>query len=140
MKTKEQINEYIKSKKGSSVSLFKRKSKDYISFRDKKGRFTGWIQKTKDSENAVKKYLPVKTIIKVKIKGERGRKTFTYNVYNKEQQRKVLYRMNRRLRTKEPDKYKDDAVPFVKGKKKVDLLFDKYKFKPVKIEKYEGES
>ena len=152
MKNKEEINIYVKSKKGSSVGLFKRKGKDYIAFRSEDGRFTGWISKTKDSINAVKRYIPTKTKIKVKIKGERGKKTFTYNVYNRKQQKELLFRMNKKLRDKpyykkQQKKYgldsrlkKEDSVPFIKGKKRIDLLFDKYKFKPVIIEKYEGKS
>lgn len=152
IKNKGDIYEYVKSKKGSSISLFKRMGKDYIAFRRENGRFNGWIIKTKDSVDAVKRYIPTKVKIKVKIKGERKKRILNYSIYNKKQQKQLLYRMNKKLREipkyqKEQKSYnlpykkiKEDAVPFIRGKKIIDLLFDKYKFKPVIIEKYEGKS
>lgn len=151
-KTKEEINEYVKSKKGKNVDLFTRLGKEYISFRNEKGQFAGWIEKSRDTINAVKRYIPIKTKIKFKFKGKREKKTVVYNVYNKKQQRQILFRMNKRLRkdprykreqkelSLEPTKFREDAVPFKEGKSKIDLLFDKYEFKPVEIEKFEGAS
>ncbi len=153
-KNKKEIERYIKSKKGNSVGLFKDMwGNERIYFKNNEtGYFTGHIQKTRESINAVKRYLPVKVKIKVKFKGKRKKETLTYNVYNKKQQKELLFRMNKKLRDKkiykqEQKEYdldsrerKDDAVPYSMGKKKIDLLFDKYKFKPVIIERYEGKS
>jgi hypothetical protein len=141
MKSKEEIKEYVKSHKGDYVSLFKKNNKNYISFRSIFGRFTGLIEKTKDSISAVRRFNSRKVKIKVKLKGQRKKQTFVYNVYNKTQNKNLLLRMNKKLRKNPPyNKFKDDAVPYVKNKKKVDLLFDNPKFIAVEIIKYEGYS
>lgn len=155
MKTRKQIGDYVKEKKGSFVSLGRdRWGKDRIYFKNKEtGRFTGNIIQDKVSISAVKKYLPTKAKIKVKFKGERQKKTILYNIYNKEQRDTLLFRMNNRLRGNKEykenqenignpsTKFRDDAVPVVsKEKKKVDLLFDKTKFEKVDIEEYTGYS
>jgi len=153
-KTKEQIFDYVRGKKGMGVTTYFRQGKEYVGFYEMgTGHFKGRIERSGLSERAVKSISGVKVKIKVKFKGERKRQTITYNVYNKKQSKEILFRMNSRLRQPsernkynkygfEVKPYKEDAVPFIKGKKKVDMLFDKgkYEFKDVKIEKYEGVS
>lgn len=153
-KTKQEIEDYVKSKKGNSAGTYKDMwGNERIYFRDKTtGHFTGHIAKTKNSVNAVKRYIPVKVKIKFKLRGKRKKETITYSVYDKKQQKEVLFRMNKKLRNKpsykreqkeyglDSRKKRDDAIPYIEGKNKVDLVFDKYKFKPVVIEDFTGES
>lgn len=149
----DKITSYVKQRgKDSFVGTYERWGKTWIYFQDKQnGRFKGVVLKDKDSEEAVKRYSGVKVKIKVKFPEQRGRQTITYNVYNRKQQKNLIYRMNERNRTPVNRKkfkyfvellktYKKDAVPIVKNKNEVDLLFDKYKYEDVKVEKYEGVS
>jgi hypothetical protein len=152
MITKKEIEKYVKERKGNSVGKYTDGwGNKRIYFRNNEtGRFTGHIAENKDSITAIKRYIPVKAKIKVKIKGERGKKTLIYNIYNKKQQREIIFRMNKKLRVTQ--KYKteqktfgldsktkrEDAVPYLKGKTKIDLLFDRYKFEPAIIDKFEG--
>ena len=151
-KTKKEIENYVEKHKDDFVGTYKRDKKEYIYFYSKEGRFTGYIRRDKDSERAVKNLSGFKAKIKFKLKGKRGKKTITYRIYNLKQRDELLFRMNRNLRDKIPHKvqqrkrdlkdtkFREDSLPFKEGKSKIDLLFDKYKFKPVVIEEFKGAS
>jgi hypothetical protein len=152
MKTKKQIESYVKKHKGQFVGVFTRNKKEFIYFQGEKGKFTGYLAKDNTSIKSVQRYNSFKVKVKVRLKNERGKKTISYNVYNLKQRDNLLFRMNKKLRDKVDYKakqrnrelkdtnFQEDAVPYVEGKKKIDLLFDKYKFESVKIEEYIGRS
>jgi len=152
MKTKKQIQSYVRKHRGDFVSTFFRDEKEYVAFRDNRGRFTGWARKEPIITGFIKRYNPQKVKIKFRLKGERKKREVVYKVYNKKQAQEVLFRMNKKLRDKPRYKglqkrrglpfkrFREDAVPFIEGKNKIDLLTDKYKFKPVEILEYEGVS
>lgn len=152
MKTKKEIESYVKKHKGEFVGVFTRNKKEFIYFQGKKGKFTGYLAKDKNAIKSVQRYNSFKVKVKVKLKNERGKKTISYNVYNLKQRDNLLFRMNKKLRDKityksqqrmrelKDTNFQDDAVPYIEGKKKIDLLFDKYKFEPVKVEEYIGSS
>ena len=139
-KTTKQIKEYVASRKDDTLSIFERKGKEYIAFKDEKGRFTGYIERSKQVENAVKSFA-TKLKITVKFPNQRGKKTITYLVYNEQQKKELLYRMNKKLRTPGQRKnygqekgFRKDAVPVSGEKKKIDLLFDKIEYEEVDVQ------
>jgi hypothetical protein len=153
-KNKKEKKDYILARKDNSIGMMTRRGKQYIYFRDKKG-FTGVIAKDKDTERVVKKEFG--RIVKIKVKLEKGKRatTFKIKIYNKKQQRQLLFRMNENLRNKSlyktqqrqlnlPDtKFQSDAIPMVKNKRNIDMTFDRddIEFKPIeKIEKYQDET
>lgn len=152
MKTKKQIESYVKSRsKGSFVGTYERWGKTWIYFQDKEtGHFTGVLERDKSSERAVRKYAGIEVKIRARFPNKRGKKSFSYKVYNRKQQKEVLFRMNKRNRTPEarksfkdyvePKGYKRDAIPQSGNKKKVDLLFDEIKYEDAIIEYFEGKS
>ena len=152
-KTKKEIEEYISKRKDDYVGTYTRNKKEYIYFYDKKGKFTGYLPKTRTSINTVKKVIePIKVKIKAKFKKQRGKKTLTYKVYKPKQRDQLLFRMNKKLRDKpsykllqkkrklKDTRFRNDAIPISGKKTKIDLLFDKIKFEPVEIIRFEGKS
>ena len=152
-KTKKEIEDYVKVRKDNFIGTYFRGNKEFIYFYNKEGKFTGYIPKTKMSVNIVKRIAePIKLKVRVKFKGERGKKTLTYSIYNLKQRDEFLFRMNKNLRDKKrhksrqrkinlPDtKFREDVIPTSGKKTKIDLLFDKIELKPVKIEEFKGVS
>jgi len=151
-KTKTQIEKYVRDHKKDFAGVFERSGKEFIFFQGEGGRFTGYIQKDKDSIKATQRYNSFQAKVKVKFKGVRGKKTLTYNIYNEKQRDNLLFRMNENLRNKPSSKrkqrerdlpdtnFREDAVPTSKEKRKIDLLFDKIEFEEVEIKEFKGGS
>src|SRR3990167_2666001 len=149
-RTKKQIENYIKQRgKDRFAGTYDRWGKTWVYFQNKEtGLFTGIIEKNKYSENATKKYAGMKVKITVRFPNKRGKKSYTYKVYNRRQQKEIIYRMNRRNRTPEfrnnfrnyfePKRYENDAIPQSAQKKKIDMLFDDVVYEDALIEYYQG--
>src|SRR3990167_7711888 len=154
MASKKSIQEYIKQRgKDAFAGTYERWGRTWIYFQNREnGKFKGVIEKNRYSEEATKKYAGIKVKIKFKLKGQKKR-TVIYKVYNRKQQKEIIYRLNSRNRAPEnKNKFKDfgfelksyerEAIPLnakKKNKHKVDMLFDDVEFKDVeKIDKYEG--
>jgi len=148
--TKKEKLDYVLEHKELRVGLMTKYNIEYISFKDKKGYFRGSIKRDADTERYVKKNFGRVIKIKATPKDSNKPKELNVQIYNRKQQKQVLYRMNSKLRNKTlykreqrkldlPDtRFRDDALPMIDKKKNIDMLFDhdKIEYKPVKIKKW----
>ena len=139
------VYNYVRERgKGNQAYMMKVHNKNYISFRDDLGHFTGMIRKGRDSVNATKKYVAKKVTLTTRVRGVRGKQRRTYLIYNRREQKELLWRMNRRIRTKtnlseikrripKIKMYRDDTIATSGRKKTIDLMNDKITWKKAKI-------